>query len=573
MHNVAIVSGTYNRLTALQQMIASARAGFPPSLSLGFVLVDGGSTDGTQAWCKTQPDVTLIEHGDLRGAIRAFCDGAKGAQADYVVLANDDITFAPHALVKAFAYLESHLACGAVAFADNRPAPGYGEDLKVQTITAVRPDGQHVSVPYPQVGMVRKWLGDLVGWWGADDPIMSKGHTYGGDNFLGARIWEQGYSIDGVPGVYILDAVIQDTLRAHNEQIEKTNPAVYYKRFAKPPRIAATPSPSNPQTERLRILYLPIYEPHSVAQHIGKRGLRLALQKRALVYELDYLAGPFDLPGLVEVWQPHLLLTQLHGADQVTPTILAEARQRKPDMVVVNWNGDAHIHGLISEPVLHLLRHVDLQLVVNAHVLPVYESWGIPAAYWQIGYEESQTTLPSVPAFDILFLGNCNSTQRQAMEAALIAESTTSNATLGLFGDHWKTAAGRCLYDFATGEALYQRCKIAIGDQFWGQTHAFVSNRFFQALAAGAFMLQEASDGLDEYTGLIDGVHYVSWKGLDDLQRKLRYWLSPKRTAKRQQIATAGQAYVRAHYSFDAQVDKLFGELLPKITETPRERA
>lgn len=573
MTNISIVSGTYNRLQALQQMVASARAGFPSSLTLRFVLVDGGSTDGTQAWCNTQPDITLIEHGELRGAIRAFCDGARAADADYVVLANDDITFAPTALVKAFAHLESHPTCGAVAFADNRPAPGYGEGLKVQTITAVAADGAHVSVPYPQVGMVRKWLGDLVGWWGADDPVMGQGNTYGGDNYLGARLWEQGYTVDGLAGVYILDGVLQDGLRAHNEQLEKANPGVYYRRFAKPPHIAATPTPDNPQTERLRILYLPIYEPYNAAQHTGKRGLRLALQQRALVYELDYLAGPFDLPALVDAWQPHLLLTQLHGADQVTPAILAEARRRKPDMVVVNWNGDAHIHGLTSEPVLHLLRHVDLQLVVNAHVLPVYEAWGINAAYWQIGYEEPQTALPTVPAHDILFLGNCNSPQRRAMEAALLAEATTSNATLGLYGDAWKNPAGRCLYDFATGEALYQRCKIAVGDQFWGQTRAFVSNRFFQALAAGAFMLQEVSEGLDEYTGFVDGTHYVAWKGLDDLQRKLRYWLNPKREAKRRQIAAAGQAYVRAHYTFEAQVDKLFADLLPRIGEATRERA
>ncbi len=565
MHNIATVSGTYNRLGALQRMMQSVRAQIPPGLSHRFYIVDGGSSDGTLDYLRTQPDVTLIEHGELRGAIRAFCDGAKAAEADYVILANDDITFGPDSIVRAFTHLESHPTCGAVAFADDRPAPGYGDGLKVQTITAIEPSGKHVSVPYPQVGMVRKWLGDLVGWWGVDDPVMSAGHTYGGDSYLGARIWEQGYSVDSLKGVYILDGLAQDALRSRNYDIEQQNPGMYYKRFAKPPRIAPQPTPDNPQSERLRILYLPIYEPYNTAQRSNKRGLRLELAKRGLVYELDYLSVACDLPGLVEVWQPHLMLTQLHSADIVTAEALVEARKRKPDMVAVNWCGDAHIHGLTSEPMLRLLRHVDLQLVVNAHVLPVYEAWGIRAAYWQIGYEEPLGALPDVPAHDILFLGNMNAKNRQLLETTLTAEAASSRVNLGLYGHGWKEPAGSTLYDFAAGEALYHKCKVAVGDQFWGQTYAFVSNRFFQALVAGAFMLQEASPGLDEYCGLIDGVHYVSWKGLDDLQLKIRYWLSPKRETKRRQIAEAGRAFVRANFSFERQVEKLFNDLLPMI--------
>jgi spore maturation protein CgeB len=146
-----------------------------------------------------------------------------------------------------------------------------------------------------------------------------------------------------------------------------------------------------------------------------------------------------------------------------------------------------------------------------------------------------------------------------------MAEARHGNLTLGLYGDGWKNPAGNTLYDFAAGEAIYRKCKIAIGDQFWGQTYAFVSNRFFQALAAGAFLLQEQSSGLDEYTGLEDGVHYVSWKGHADLQLKIRYWNSPKRDRKRREIAEAGRVYVREHFNFDEQVRKLFEELLPTI--------
>jgi glycosyltransferase involved in cell wall biosynthesis len=565
--DLSIVTGTYNRLPALQRMITSVD--LPRSLSYEFVVVDGGSTDGTLDWCRTQPHIRLIEHGALLGAIRAFTDGALSARAGFVILANDDIEFESGAIVRALAYLDSHPTCGAVAFADNRPAPGYAPGYKVQTMP-VLDQGKQVNLPYAQVGLYRKWLGDLVGWWGADDPIMGKSRTYGGDNYLSARIWEHGYTVDVLPGVQISDRMIEDGLRAINYSAEAKQPGIYYKRYPTPPVRAARPTIDNPDSEHLRILYLPIYEPGNVAQHQNKRGLREALQRVGWVYEVDYLSEPFILAQLVDRFQPHLLLTQLHGANELTPAMIAEARAVKPDMVCVNWNGDAHMHGLTAEPVLALLKRFDLQLVVNAYPLPVYEAWGIQAAYWQIGYEEPLDALPALPAYDVVFLGNCHTSQRREMESALIAEISASHMTVGLYGNGWKNPAGVTLYDFAAGEAIYRQCKIAIGDQFWGQTHAFVSNRMFQALAAGAFFLQQHSPGLDEYTGLKDGVHYVSWTDAADLQMKIRYWIQPKQAAKREKIRLAGQAFVREHYSFDAQVRKLFDDLIPRITEGAR---
>jgi spore maturation protein CgeB len=89
----------------------------------------------------------------------------------------------------------------------------------------------------------------------------------------------------------------------------------------------------------------------------------------------------------------------------------------------------------------------------------------------------------------------------------------------------------------------------------------------FQALAAGAFFLQQESPGLEDYTGLRDGVHYVAWADLDDLQRKVKTWGNSKKAAKRAEIAAAGRAFVLEHFTFEAQVKKLFFELLPMIQE------
>jgi len=84
--------------------------------------------------------------------------------------------------------------------------------------------------------LFRKWLGDEVGWWGADD-LDFAGHTYGGDNYLSARIWELGYTVDIVEAARVKDNVIHDDLRDANYAREKQAPGRYHKRFPQGPAI------------------------------------------------------------------------------------------------------------------------------------------------------------------------------------------------------------------------------------------------------------------------------------------------------------------------------------------------
>jgi len=568
--NLSIVSGTYNRLDFLRNMVNSARLALPAGISYEFVIVDAGSDDGSLEWLHEQPDIHTIEHGEKRGAIAAFCDGAKAATGDYVVMANDDVTFMPHSITRAIAYMEDTPECGAVAFKDDRPVRGYAEGFKTQIMAAVMPNGKGTVVTYAQVGLFRRWLGDAVGWWGADDDIMGRAWTYGGDNYLSARIWEHGYSVDEVNGCAVKDHIPQDQLRQENTAGGEglgghPDSARYHERYPKGPHIAAHPTIENEQARQLRILYLPIYEPGHEHQRSSKRGLRQALKKVGLVYEIDYLGGAVDVAQVVKAWQPDLMLCQLQDATNVPPQTLAFWRTLAPQMLLVNWHGDAR--GLLEPEYINLLRHVDLQLVVNAAPLDEYKRLGIQAAYWQIGWEEAEYAPPDVPAHDVVFLGNCYGEPRRELERVL----RSNGHNVGLYGSGWDVVDGNTLYDFAAGKALYQKASVAISDTFPGQ-RAFVSNRLFQALAAGAFVLQQQAPDLQEFTGLKDGVHYVAWTDPDDLQAKLHEWLDKDKARRRKQIARNGKRYVTKNYSFDAQVAKLFNDLLPML-EADREPA
>lgn len=572
-YHLAIVSGTYNRLPLLKDMVASARAALPPGIRYQFVLVDGGSTDGTLEWCRAQTDVHLIEQGELLGAVKAFDAGAFAADAEYVILANDDITFAPNSILPGIVWLEEHPGCGAVAFEDNRLMPG-AREWHVLQIPISNWSNRYAN--YAQVGLFRKWLGDLLGWWGLHGTFT--GRTYGGDNALSAAIWDQGYTVDAVPGCRVHDYVHPDELRTINNGDAATiDSDAYYAIWPDGPTWPGSPQVHPPRPGRqigVRILYLPIYEAGHAVQHAQKRGLRDALSEVGMVYEVDYVAFKGresalekELLHILTTFQPDLIVSQLHGPDIITPALRDRLRATCPRMVWVNWNGDYWPSGLTSPAMLDLLRGIDLQLVVNGSVLETYEQHAIPAAYWQIGYEDV-THLPDMPAWDVLFLGNGYSEKRQELVRQLQRFDS-----VGVYGSGWPNAAGECTYDFERGAALYRRCKIAIGDNQFPDAEGFVSNRLFQALAAGAFLLHQRVPGLEALTGLRDGEHYVAWDTFEDLHRLIEHYLDPANEAERVKIAAAGEAFTHERHSFRARVRELFRDLLPLAKKKPRRNA
>lgn len=557
---ITVVTGTWNRLPLLKKFMLSVRAQMPASLPFSFIIADAGSNDGTLEWLREQRDVLLIEEGERRGAIRAFTDAAKLSQARYTLIANDDIELVSGSIVRALVHLETHPACGGVAFAHDLNMRGVQpvfDNFHVAYMPAIDVAGTTTTAIYAQVGLFRTALGQQAGWWGGDDPVMtSGGGTYGADNYLSARIWEMGYSIDVVPGVANHDYAHMDALRSDNVAQEKqAGFSPYHRRFPQGPRIALPAVNGHAPKPQLRVLYLPLNERGHPILARTKRGFREALQRYFLVYEHDYLNNPtVSLYDLVGMFRPDLVFMQCHDAATIKPAELAAARAAHPSMVVVNWNGDVWANGLTAPAVLALLEHVDLQLTVNASSLEDYARRDIKAAYWQWAFETVDTPLPDAHEHDVLFLGNAYSAQRRTL--VTILRGAAKN--VGVYGRGYTNADGFTLYDYATGAALYRKSKIAIGDNQFPEMRGFFSNRLFEALANGAFLLHQRVEGMEELMGLQDGVHYVAWRDFDDLRAKLDYWLQPAQNEAREAIAAAGEAYIRKHHNFDVRVRQLF---------------
>lgn len=576
---LSVVTGTYNRLPHMQRMVQSVRQSIGVGIPYEIVLVDGGSTDGTIEWCKTQPDIVLIEQGELLGAIKAFNAGLYAARGRYCVVGNDDIEYIEDTLPRAVAFMQDHPNVGVGCFYQDRDHPG---QFTLSYMPAIM-NQEQVNHVYGQVCIVPRWLGDEVGWWG-DFPDM---RTYGGDNNLSCFVLERGYRVTGVKCACIHDLKVEDDLRRINNDDRvkgRHSPVPYHpdsvawgKHWSHEdgtsgPIVRMDPYMRNPLERKMRFLYLPIYELGHDIQRRGKRGLRNALANAGMVYEFDWLKIANDhgakymmdyFRDMIDTWEPDIILTQIHTPDpnMFNSASIQNIRHEFPEPGWVNWNGDYHPEDLLSVPNINMCRQFDLQCVVTTSVRSAYAKAGVAWMYWQIGYEESDAQPDgTTPHYDVLFLGNGYSAERMRLGRLL---RQFNSGIYGSWGDGFRSD-GYNLYDFDAGQRLYRAAKLSVGDNQWGnRAVGFTSNRLFQAMSAGGSMfMQQYIPDLDKLLGLVDGQHYIMWQDMTDLARNIKYWLDPARDAQRQHIADQGRRFIRTHHSFDNRVAELLEVLV-----------
>jgi len=544
---LSIISGTFNRLEYLKAMVLSARKAMPETIEYEFVITDGGSTDGSLQWMREQKDIRIIEHGALKGAIAAFNDAGAAAKGDYLVIANDDIEFKDLSIAAGLAYIMDNADVGAVCFFQDRG----GRELHVEKMP-VYENGEQKWLPYIQVGIVPKWLWDKCEGWG-----NWGGRTYGGDNYLSARIYESGYKIVPVEACSITDKTPMDELRRINNDARKPDQNLW-KTFPDGFRIGDSPLYGNPLAERKRVLYAPIIESGHTVQKEQKKGLREALKALGEVWEVDYVYAKESVADAAEAWQPHYIVTQFHTASSTT---LDEVKRLKASCrgYMVNWNGDVWPNQADPE-MMEILRHYDYHLTVNAALLPRYAACGIRAAYWQNAFEPQIADNDDVgPANDVIFLGNNYQVQDAAQTRQDLARMLKELPyKVSVYGRGYPDgmSEGESLYNFRKSGQLYRGSKIAIADNQFFEATGFASDRMFMILASGnTCMFHQKVDQMYELLGLIDGIHYVQWRTIEDLKEKVKYYLEHE--VERMQIAAAGTKAARTLHTFASRVSEL----------------
>ena len=160
---------------------------------------------------------------------------------------------------------------------------------------------------------------------------------------------------------------------------------------------------------------------------------------------------------------------------------------------------------------------------------------------------------------ELLFVGNWRSRLRPVVWAAL-----RSGRDLALYGDGWDLVApqawrGRWV-DTDALRRLYSSADIVLNDHWPDmRERGFLSNRLFDALACGAFLMSDAVEGLEEELG--DAVQ--TFAGSEDFGREAEEWLS--RPELRKERAERGRAVVRERHSSDARVRELLAILSDEL--------
>ena len=209
-----------------------------------------------------------------------------------------------------------------------------------------------------------------------------------------------------------------------------------------------------------------------------------------------------------------------------------------PDMVETEEYDNYDICFISSEKYANLLKNN-----VNTTVKPLLQCTD-PDVF----FNEEDTSITD----DILFVGVTRGVYRDIVKDVL-----KTNHDVSIYGMGWEKFIDE---KFIKGQFIennelhkyYSSCKILLNDHWEDMRDMdFPSNRLFDALACGAFVI---SDKIPSAETLFEG-NIVTYDDADDLKNKIEYYLSNEH--ERKEKAQKGNEIVLKNHTFDNRVDTI----------------
>lgn len=206
---LSIIIPTINRLDSLMRCVASLKE-FAPTVPYETIVIDGGSTDGTKEWLHFQTDLIVIQHNRRMGCTKAFNDGFRISRGEYCAQLSDDVYLQDDSLDAACGMLDEDDSIGQVVIrhlqGGRKQGPMFATDK-----------GRFLFCAF---GLTRRWLGDLVGWWG--DYYHQQG-----DVELSLKVYNEGFKVELLPDTYyVIHDPNESELRSYEPDAE-----LFYKRW------------------------------------------------------------------------------------------------------------------------------------------------------------------------------------------------------------------------------------------------------------------------------------------------------------------------------------------------------
>jgi len=218
------------------------------------------------------------------------------------------------------------------------------------------------------------------------------------------------------------------------------------------------------------------------------------------------------------------------------PDFWREVSKSGPSLIAWYFDWIKNYHGRDKDYLLRL-KEFDLILSTDGFENNVYQGLN---RQWLPHACDPKVYFPveGKQFYDAGFIGHVYSPYRKKLIEGLIKKYNF--ASMGLNDNCWGP-----VYALSCSQV-----KIMVGDNMRNDIPGYWSDRLYLSLACGAFLLYPRVGGIERY--FTDGEHLVLYDSVDDLYKKIDYWLP--REDERRRIALDGSAHARLNHSWQIRV-------------------
>ncbi len=587
---LSVVLGTYNRHALLSRCVRSIRKACK-GIQYEIVVCDGGSTDGSVAWLKSQDDVVLI-HGDLSGAVKAFNAAARKATGEFIVALNDDAELTTQAMRRALAHFRDPMV-GQIAMSFYEHGKWKMESVFGKT---------YANFAVTRGSIVRTVEKITGGMW---SPCY---HTYGGDTELSCWVHRLGYRVVAAHDAKVVHHEHVDAMRGRNTTSDRQRrqfwqrwneeamtfrgplPKVTHQEAHKLahiergetsrerwPRIAAMDpkpgqAPPRAALKRERVLHWQLWTTDDPQTSMVAGLRKLGSVGHAAVQWPQYSTGDRGRVFLeaMRSLRPTVAFVQCQDPAAVPIDALIDARNdpnRDPSLVICVWSGDV---GPGKGPWANtgddwqyrIAEHVDLMLFTGTGQVKLHRARGMAnAAYLQIGYDTDRYHEGPSERYGskhpLVFMGqdysrtfdNVPSSEAQLRRDAVAALRSIPGFTA------YGSGFGPGMPQHQSGD-IYRGSSMAMSISLCSALERYSSDRLLRAMACGCPTLVKRFADM-EGMGLDDGHNCLAWDTPAELVDKARTWLSVERAGDLRLVGESGAALMRSRHTWDARMSEL----------------
>lgn len=190
---LSLVTGTLSRPESFRRLVESIRL----HTKVSWELVVSDASDPSYA--EEVENLVILPERPRLGHSAGYNKAFAAASGEFVIWLNDDCTVVPDYDTEAIAFMEAHPAVGlgCLHYSENS-GPFHWNSAW--------------NVGYGNFAIIRKEIGDKVGWFDTDLQM------YGSDNSLAIKLLLADYGVADIPKARILHHSVNDQVRRDNQQ-------------------------------------------------------------------------------------------------------------------------------------------------------------------------------------------------------------------------------------------------------------------------------------------------------------------------------------------------------------------